>query len=300
LGKTEHDGTKSTDATSELIKHLNGAFAKLAADERLIFIDLNTDPHTGAAPEWANKVAKRLERYEKDHLQPGQSAYVIITNMSFHRPLRSDQPGRAIMAHGFGNDFWVPDARRISDIYRRKQKHIDIHNLIEACKKYPRIPTTFDGSLPSQAMGKGQPVTIGERYFFDCIGEKGQLGSVTTATVHESEKEVIFSVAMEDGSCHLLREPISDEALADYKAHPEAFFGAVQQVGGPRDNVYGLFEFFLNNFKNTSTEKLLELLKDAPDIEALRQMEQIDLAIEYAERCLCAIPNLPRDQVIPL
>jgi len=42
------------------------------------------------------------------------------------------------------------------------------------------------------------------------------------------------------------------------------------------DNVYELFEFFLNNYKNTSKEKLLELMKDAPDIEALRQMEQID------------------------
>jgi hypothetical protein len=303
LGKTEHDGTKSTDATSELVKHLNGAFAKPAADERLIFIDLNTDPHPGVKgtyPEWANKVAKRLERYEKEHLKAGQSAYVIITNMSFHRSLRSDQPGHAIMAHGFGNDFWVPEAQRISDIYRRKQKHIDIHKLLEACKKYPQIPTTFDGSLPSQALGKGQPVTIGETYFFDCIGEKGQLGTVTTATVHESEKQVVFSVATEDGLCHLLREPISDEALADYKAHPEAFFGSIQRISRRADNVYELFELFLNNYKNTSKEKLLELMKDAADIKALRQMEQSDLAIECAERCLSAVPNVPRNQVIPL
>jgi hypothetical protein len=34
----------------------------------------------------------------------------------------------------------MPEARRISDICRRKQKHFDIHNLLEACKKYPRIP----------------------------------------------------------------------------------------------------------------------------------------------------------------
>ena len=45
LGRTVHDGTKNADATSALVKHLNGAFAKPAADERLIFIDVNTEPH---------------------------------------------------------------------------------------------------------------------------------------------------------------------------------------------------------------------------------------------------------------
>jgi hypothetical protein len=64
--------------------------------------------------------------------------------------------------------------------------------------------------------------------------------------------------------------------------------------------VYELFEFFLNNYKNTSKEKLLELMKDAPDIEALRQMEQIDLAIECAERHLSVVPDLPQKQAIPI
>jgi hypothetical protein len=45
LGRTDRDGTKNTDATSEMVKHLSGAFAKPAADERLIFIDVNTDRH---------------------------------------------------------------------------------------------------------------------------------------------------------------------------------------------------------------------------------------------------------------
>jgi hypothetical protein len=31
LGKTEHGGTKSTDAMSELVRHLNAALAKPAA-----------------------------------------------------------------------------------------------------------------------------------------------------------------------------------------------------------------------------------------------------------------------------
>jgi len=87
----------------------------------------------------------------------------------------------------------------------------------------------------------------------------------------------------------LLAEPISDEALADYKAHPEAFFGAIQPVGRKTENIYELFEFFIDCYKATPKEKLLELMQDAPDIGALRQMEQPDLAIEYAERCLATV-----------
>jgi hypothetical protein len=300
LGKTEHDGTKNMDASSELVKHLNGAFNKPAADERLIFIDVNTDPdpdlESGAIPAWVKKTERRLERYEREQMTKSQSAYVIITNMCYHRALQSDQRSQAILAHGLGNDLWLPGPRRLSDIYRRKQKHIDIHNLIEACQKYPQIPTTFDGSLPSEALGKGSPVKIGESYFFDCIGEKGQLGTITTATVSESDKQVYCTVTTEDGVIHILNEPISDEALADYKAHREAFFGAIQPVGGRADNVYELFEFLLNGYKTATKEKLLELMKDAPDIENLRQMDQMDLAIEYSERCAATVPNLRKNQ----
>jgi hypothetical protein len=290
LGKTERDGTKNIDATSELVKHLNGAFGKPAADDRLIFIDVNTNPdpnlQSGTIPAWVKKAEKRLEWYEQKQLKRGQSAYVIITNMSYHRALQSDQPGQAILAHGLGNDFWLPGPRRLSDVYRRKQKHIDIHNLCEACAKYPQIPTTFDGSLLSEAQGKGLPIKIGQRYFFDCLGEKGQLGTVTFADVLESKKEVYYTVVAEDGTNHLFAEPISDEALADYKAHPEAFFGAIQRAGRRANNEYELFEFFLEGYKATPKERLLELMQGAPDMEALRQIEQSDLVIEYAERCV--------------
>lgn len=295
LGKTKDDGTRNTDATSAMVKHLNAAFAKPAADERLIFIDVNTEAHanpeSGPFPEWTNKAAKRLAWYGKEQLKAGQSAYVIITNMSFHRTLQTEQAGHAIMAHGLGNDFWVPEASRVSDVYRRKQKHIDIHNLIDACRRYPQIPTTFDGSLPSTALGEGEPLRLGETYFFDCLGEKGQLGTVTTATVSESDKLVYFTVTAEDGVSHIMSEPISDVGLADYKVHPEAFFGSIQNIGGHANNVYELFEFFLNCHRQASKERLLELMKDAPDIEALRKMEQMDLAIEYAERCLAVVPG---------
>jgi hypothetical protein len=65
---------------------------------------------------------RRLERYEREQLKQGQSAYVIITNIAYHRALQSPEARHAIFAHGLGNDFWLPGPRRLSDVYRRKQK----------------------------------------------------------------------------------------------------------------------------------------------------------------------------------
>jgi hypothetical protein len=195
------------------------------------------------------------------------------------------------MAHGLGNDFWLPGPRRLADVYRRKQKHIDIHNLCQACAEYPQIPTTFDGSLSSELRGKGSAIRVGQSYFFECFGEKGQLGIVKFATVLESEKKVYYTVIAEDGANHIFAEPISDEALADYKAHPEAFFGAIQRVGRRADSAYELFEFFLDGYKATPKERLLELMQGWREIESLRGMEQADLAIEYAEGYVTSFLN---------
>jgi hypothetical protein len=190
LGKTESDGTRQPDPTSGLIKHLNEALKKPAANERLIFIDLNTDFHDGKKPAWVERAGKKLDLREKS-LDPNQRAYVLVTNMPFHRSPQSEQRG-VVMAHGLGiSDFSKPGYYRLSEIYRRKQKHIDAYDIMEAFGKYPQLPTTFNGSLPSTV--KGNPydrIIIGETYFFEGIGERGEgdIATVTTATVDEIAK----------------------------------------------------------------------------------------------------------------
>lgn len=87
LGKTRHDGVKPTDrdATRNLTVHLNGALSKPAADQRLIFIDLNAEIQNGnALPDWFDKAIKRLEARERDS-KAHETAYVFVTNLPFHR-----------------------------------------------------------------------------------------------------------------------------------------------------------------------------------------------------------------------
>jgi hypothetical protein len=53
LGKTRQDGGSDGKPLSRLIPHLNAALAKPAAEERLIFIDLNAAPQMDdSKPAW--------------------------------------------------------------------------------------------------------------------------------------------------------------------------------------------------------------------------------------------------------
>jgi hypothetical protein len=48
---------------------------------------------------------------------------------------------------------------------------------------------------------------------------------ITYVSVHESEKAAFIAVTAADGTSQILRQPMSDSELVDYKAHPEAYFG---------------------------------------------------------------------------
>lgn len=235
FGKTDKDGTSDPNPISHMFHHLNAALAKPAMDERLIFIDLNSDDglSSDVKPAWIDRAVARLELYESKELSKGTQAYVFITNMSYHRKLKDDILTAAV-PFGLGiPDFNRPGFMRLSEVWRRKQKHIDMFNISAALRKYPHLPATFDGSLPSESLhGELPRVMIGETYFFEGVGDAGLLGTVTSASVIESQSEVLIGVTEQNGVGQILRQPISPAQLADYKAHPDAYFGVVRPAPG--------------------------------------------------------------------
>jgi hypothetical protein len=276
---------------ARLIPHLNGALAKPAADERLIFIDLNAEPDFkhGMKPSWLARAVKRLEQYEASKLPAGTSAYVFVTNMAFHRRL-AEEPVVVAMPFGLGiQDFNKPSRMRLSEAYRRKQKHIDAHHIGDAFAQYTNFPSTFDGSLPSEAFGGGGArLSIGETYHFDNIDGKGLIATVHSATVNEGEKQVYVGVTDTEGKSQILRLPISDEELADYKAHPDAYFGRVVPVSKQIKDPYSLFEWLMDVNNGLSRENLLERVSKAPQFEELKKLSDGELLAEYCEAMVAA------------
>ena len=67
-------------------------------------------------------------------------------------PLSNNPLSISALPFGVGiQDFNRPGNYRLSEAHRLKQKHIDAYDIGEALQKYPQLPSTFDGSLPSEA-----------------------------------------------------------------------------------------------------------------------------------------------------
>ena len=288
MGKTTADGGSDKDPLSKMIPHLNAALEKPAFDERLIFIDLNAempkDVSSENRPEFIDKAIQRLERYESKELVAGKTAYVFITNMPFHRSLQG-APTAVVAPFGLGmSDFNRSGMMRLSERYRQDKKHSDAIAIAEAFPSYLKFPSTFDGSLPSEAFAAQlSRVVIGHTYFFNGIGEHGTLGTVTTATVSKPEKVAYIAITTPQNTSLILKQPMTDAELTDYQLHGDAYFG---QPRAPQKEIkmpYDMFQWLMQSTKGASREKILEWFGKNSDLEHLKNLNDDDLHMEYCE-----------------
>lgn len=275
---------------------LGGLLTNIFGTVGFVSLGFLADPSMGAdgKPSWAQPAFTRLEQYEARELAAGQSAYVFLTNTPYHRMLDA-RLHTALAVFGLGiPQFNRPGAMRLSEMHRRKQKHIVAHYIAEAFVKYPQLPTTFDGSLPSDSRDGKPRVMIGETYQFEGVKslsgttEADLVATVTSATVLESEKAVYIGVTDQAGRSCVLTEPMTDQQLADYRAHPEAYFGKLQYVGKGVNSSYELFEFFMESYKGLTRKTLLERLTGHPDAAGLGAMSDDELLAVYCEGMVAA------------
>ena len=294
LGKTSADGGADDKPLARLIPHLNDALAKPAADDRLIFIDVNTSTKViGQKPDWMEPAMQRLEQFEKKENTTGTKALIFVTNVAYHREL-DKAPGAAAVPFGLGMpDFNRPGVVRVTDAYRAKKKYIDAHEIGRSFLQYLSFPATFDGSLPSETFGGTQGhVKIGERYFFPDPNDasKGIAGTVTAVSVDESNKELIVAVS-DDAQTALLKYPMSDGELAEWKEFGDAIFGKERRRTKRHcDNEFDLFEFFMDANKAVPRD---ELLKRCANLgKDLEKMKDEDLLMLYCEALVASAARL--------
>jgi len=286
LGKTTKNGTTSKDPTCMLSKHLNNAFEKPASNERLIFVDVNTSFENDVVPTWIERAGKKLDMKEKD-LKHEQAAYVFVTNTGFHWNLDSENKGNAVLAHGLGiSDFGKKGYFRLSELYRKKQRHIDAYAIMEAFKDYPKLPSTFDGSLPSATLGDNpQHLKIGETYFFEGIDDNGLVATVTSAIVSEEEK--LIYMGTDKG--YVLTRPLSDNELVDYKNHPDTFFGIINKQGKKTNDEYEFYENMVEIHMSYPRDYILKQVETWSNADELKKLSHEDLILEYCEIIIAQI-----------
>jgi hypothetical protein len=280
LGKTSADGGADDKPLARLIPHLNDALIKPAADDRLIFIDVNTSTKMiGEKPDWMEPAMRRLEQFEKKENTAGAKAMIFVTNVAYHREL-DKPPAAAAAPFGLGlPDFNRPGVVRVTDAYRAKRKYIDAHEIGQSFLRYLSFPTTFDGSLPSETFGGTQGhVKIGERYFFtNADGDNGVAGTVTAVSVDENNKELIVAVS-DDAQTALLKYPMTDGELAEWKEFGDAIFGKEpRRTKAHCENEFDVFEFFMDSSKGLPRDELLKRCANSgQDLEKLNDEDPAD------------------------
>ena len=264
------------------------ALKKEAKYKRVVFIDVNVPNLMGNLQNIIDEL-KEKEATLTVNKQPAPPAYIFITNHSYAYDLTGCKFERMSFTHGFKvDDFKVGTTfYSIREVLAARKKHKDMNALIKSIGEHEEIPVTFDGEIPEFSFdeeAKKNRLLIGKRYLVP-DGEGNDVeGVLMTATVSEKEKKIFGVYRLNNGKQLICGNPMSDEEMRAYKKYPDTFFGVPLNQSGEAKDPMQLFDFFYNNYKQTPSEKLLEFMKNASDLEALKKLSSEELLITYCER----------------
>jgi hypothetical protein len=122
------------------------------------------------------------------------------------------------------------------------------------------------------------------------------IGTVTSATVDEASKKVYVVVTASDGKSHILAEDMTDDALADYKAHPEAYFGEIQPVSRKVTSQYELFEFLIDSYRSLTRDQLMERMRPYFKPGELDKHSDEELLAIYCEGLVATMIPKPEEK----
>lgn len=250
---------------------------------RVIFIDMNV----GADADFEAFGTQALDAIRGREAKltimgaAAPPAHVFVTNQPFHLALEQTRLPQVCLVTGFKISDFGEGAQfpSYTDAHKARVKYAALYDVQKAMVAY-KIPVTFDGEIPEFAFGEAERrFNIGERIEV----AEGRFVTLQSGIVAEAEKKAYLTVIDEAEQGAIWTAELTDAELAAYKAHPETFFGRVVSVGGNIGDPLDLYEFFLNGYKETPRETLLEFMKNAPDIDELKKLPDDELRYRYAE-----------------
>lgn len=139
---------------------LIGALAKHAIHPRIIFIDINMpdDGSEADGPSNMNSAIRKLQAFEGKPIN-GQilpPAYVFVTNTPWQHHLDTTSFRCGVDINGFQIPDFKADnpAPSLRAAIEARERHIEMHELIQSIKDHSDIPMTFDGEIPEFAFGE--------------------------------------------------------------------------------------------------------------------------------------------------
>jgi hypothetical protein len=283
----EIESTKSSRA--KVGRKLYQALEKKANHKRLIFLDLNKPLHTREAAEIAIDRAERIVNQSeglKIDGEPAPAAYVCITNMNDQYALDTSAIAMMIAFCGFKiHDFMGDEFPSLREAARARERHWPMFQLLKSMEEHREIPETFSGELPSEVFVPSPLPRLQVGQFYAVPGPDG---------VEVNAKLMQATVVNDKAHC-ILHDPATNKSwigtfdmtpdeLADYAKHPDTYFGVYQRQARRVETAMEMFDFFVDGYRDTPKERLIELLPNYVDQESLHAMSQKELVELLAER----------------
>lgn len=283
----EIESTNSSRA--KVGRKLYEALEKKANHKRLIFLDLNKPLHTQEAAEIAvdraERIVSRSEGLKIDG-EPVPAAYVCITNMNDQYALDTSALAAMISFRGFKiHDFMGDEFPSLREAARARQRHWPMFQLFKSMEEHREIPQTFGGELASEVFVLNPLPRLQVGQFYSVPGPDGVevKAKLMQATVGNDKAHCILHDPATNKSWIGTFDMTPDE-LADYAKHPDTYFGVYQRQTRRVETAMEMFDFFVDGYRDTPEERLIELLPNYADQEGLHAMSQKELAELLAER----------------
>lgn len=302
---------QSTKISREKLgRKLRQALEKKANHKRLVFLNLNKPLHTLEAAEKAmDRAEGQVARAEADLIDDATApaAYVCITNMNDQYVLDAASVSMMFLFRGFKiPDFMGTNFTSFREAARAREKHAPMFQLFRSMEEHRDIPQTFGGELPSEVFSANPPprLQVGQTYVVPGPDGVDVEATLTQALVDGDRAVCAFHDTKTDRAW-LGTAPMTPEELVDYAKHPDTYFGAGNPGQGRNvETAMDLFDFFVDGYRNTPSERLIELLKSSGAQEDLSAMAQKDLVELFAESCTLGaisqgfVPKTRRRKVI--
>lgn len=270
------------------------ALEKKANHKRLIFLDLNRPLHTQEAADIAIDRAERVIRRSEGLTidgGPAPEAYVCITNMNDQYALDTSALAMMILFCGFKlHDFMGSEFSSLREAARARERHWPMFQLFKSIEEHREIPQTFGGELPSEVfVSNPQPrLQVGQFYVVPEPDGVEVNAKLTHALVENNRANCMFHDPATD-KIWMGTFDMTAAELADYAMYPDTYFGVYQRQNRTAESPMELFDFFVDGYRDTPKERLIELLTSYPDQEGLLDMSQMELVELLAERYAMSI-----------
>jgi len=273
-------------------RQLYRALSKQSDYPRVVFIDTN-DGRLEAARDSRNPLAlveaeNQLKLYERDHIgKTLPQAYVIVTYQPEEHHLDAIDLPSGVLLWGFHYQDLKPGLKTLLQQVQTRRRHAPIFALLESMQKHRHIPATFDGEADAFLGGSSLArLQIGQRLKVPKPDGTQVEVILESGLVMPEWKAASCVVCSDNQPRFIVKIPLTDEELRAHAQHPTTFFGVIDRNAGRSRRNTGLdwFDFFWEVYSGGPREKLIELMKHAPDLERLKGLTQDELAIEYCTR----------------